>query len=381
MSERLSVAFLDLTAQYRSIKEEVDQAMREVIEASAFSGGAFVERFEERFAAFCGTTYAVGVGSGTEALWLALLALGVGRDDEVITVPNSFFATAEAILWCGARPVFVDVDPATCTMDPRALEQAITPRTRAIIPVHLYGQMADMEPILRLARSRGLFVVEDACQAHGATYRGRRAGSLGDAAAFSFYPGKNLGAYGEAGAVTTSDPALDQRLRTLRNHGQVQRYLHSLNGWNGRMDGIQAAVLLAKLPHLEDWNAARRRAAERYGRLLAGRGDLRLPVEAGYAGHAYHLYAVRVPHRDALLARLAALGISCGVHYPVPIHLQEACAEMRLPPGSFPVAEAQAAQTLSLPLYPELSAEAGEYVCGALLSLLNEHDQVPASVA
>jgi dTDP-4-amino-4,6-dideoxygalactose transaminase len=277
--------------------------------------------------------------------------------------------------------VFVDVDPETCTMDPRALEQALTPRTRAVIPVHLYGQTADMEPILRLARARGLFVLEDACQAHGAAYRGRRAGSLGDAAAFSFYPGKNLGAYGEAGAVTTSDPELDRRLRTLRNHGQVQRYLHSSNGWNARMDGLQAAVLLAKLPHLEDWNAARRRAAERYGRLLAGQEGLRLPVQAGWAGHAWHLYAVRLPRRDALLARLAARGIACGVHYPVPIHLQQACAELGLPPGSFPEAEAQAAETLSLPLYPELSPEAGEYVCGALASLLNEPDQVPVGVA
>jgi dTDP-4-amino-4,6-dideoxygalactose transaminase len=297
----------------------------------------------------------VGLGSGTEALWLALLALGIGRGDEVITVPNSFFATSEAISWCAATPVFVDVDPETCTMDPAQLERAITPRTRAVIPVHLYGQCADMDPITRIARSRGLAVIEDACQAHGARYKGRMAGSLGDVAAFSFYPGKNLGAYGEAGAVTTSDRQLAERVRMLRDHGQRVRYDHDLVGINGRMDGIQGAILSVKLRRLEAWNAARVRHADRYAEVLGGIGGLTPPACAAYGRHIYHIYAVRVPHRDRVLQALKQEGVSCGVHYPIPIHLQKAYRPLGLAAGSFPVSENWAQETLSLPMYPELS--------------------------
>jgi len=351
----MNVPFLDLKTPYRELKHELDAAIRAVCEQAAFASGPFVAEFEEAFAAYCGTGYAVGVGSGTEALWLTLLALGIGPGDEVITVPNTFVATAEAISFCGATPVFVDVDSQTYTMDPARLRAVISERTRAIVPVHLFGQTADMDPINNTAREHGLPVIEDACQAHGAQYKGRKAGSLGLVGCFSFYPGKNLGAYGEAGAITTSDPELAARVRQLRDHGQSEKHVHATLGWNARMDGLQAAVLSVKLPHLAEGNKARRRNAAVYHSLLRGVDEVTAPLEAEYATHVYHVYALRSAQRDALRAELAGKGIGCGMHYPVPIHLQPAYAHLNLRQGMYPVSERCAEEYLSLPMFPELS--------------------------
>ena len=349
---------------------ELLEAFREVTETSAFAGGPFVSRFETEYAEFCQTRYAIGLGSGTDALWLSLLALGVGPGDEVITVPNSFVATAEAISLCGARPVFVDINERTWTMDPAELEEAITLRTQAIVPVHLFGQMADMDAILAIARRHGTPVVEDACQAHGAEYKGRKAGSMGVAGCFSFYPGKNLGAFGEAGAVTTDEPELRAKIQMLRDHGQAAKHYHSAIGWNARMDGIQGAVLSLKLRRLEAANEARREHARQYHELLAD--DLRvvLPSAAAYNRHVYHIYAVRVRDRDGVLQRMAAQGVHCAVHYPVPIHLQRAYSFLGLGPGSFPVAERCARELLSLPMYPELRTDQVRFVADALKECL-----------
>ena len=365
----MKVPFLNLRAQYDAIAGEVEQSIREVLENCAFSGGPYVDKFEEEFASFCGCSRAVGVGSGTDALWLALLALGVKAGDEVITAPNSFIATAEAISLCGAEPVFVDVEERSYTMDPGLLERAITPRSKVIIPVHLFGQCADMDPILTIARRHGIAVLEDACQAHGAEYKGRRAGSIGDAGCFSFYPGKNLGAYGEAGCVVTGNQQLADRIRMLRDHGQSRKYYHEVVGINGRMDGIQGAVLSLKLKYLESWNKLRREHAALYGRLLQGIGTVATPREMPYAHHVYHVYAVRAPGRERLIDGLAASGIACGVHYPVPIHLQRAYASRSERTGSFPVAERCAEELVSLPMFPELSDEQIAYVCGELRRL------------
>ncbi len=334
---------------------EFEAAIREVITEGAFAGGRFVTAFEKDFAAFCHSPEAVGMGSGTEALWLPLLACGVGPGDEVITVPGTFMATAEAISYCGARPVFVDIDEVTFTMDPAKLEAAITSRTKAIIPVHLLGQPADMDPILEIARKHGLFVIEDACQAHGAEYKGRRAGSIGDAGAFSFYPGKNLGAFGEAGATVTGNPEIAQVMRVLRDHGQTRKYHHSMVGWNCRMDGIQGAVLSIKLQHLENANARRRENAALYNELLRDVEEISLPVEADYSRHVYHIYAIRTKERDELMRSLTAAGIGCGIHYPVPVHLQEAYQSLGHSKGDFPVSERVAQEFVSLPMYPELT--------------------------
>jgi len=353
----MSVPFLDLRAQHDPIRAELLAAINEVIDSSAFAGGPFVARFEADFAAFCQTTHAIGVGNGTDALWLALLARGIGPGDEVITVPNSFMATAEAISYCGATPVFVDIDEQTYTLDPAGLEAAITPRTKAVIPVHLYGQMADMDPIMEIAARHGLFVLEDACQAHGAEYKGRRAGSIGHAGAFSMYPGKNLGALGEAGAVTTNDPALAERIKCLREHGQSKKYHHSQIGWNARMDGIQAAALRIKLRSLARGNAGRRAHAQHYDRLLADVEGVVTPTVAPGRTSVFHLYVIRVPERDRILAALGQRGIACGIHYPKPIHLQAAYAPLGLGPGSFPIAERQAEELLSLPMFPELTPD------------------------
>jgi len=358
----MRVPFLDLNAHHRDVQDEILAAIREVIESSAFAGGPFVARFEEDFAAYCHTRYAVGVGSGTEALWLALVACGIGAGDEVITVPNSFLATAEAISFSGAAPVFVDVNPRTYTMDPELLEAAITPRTKAIIPVHLFGQMTDMDPILEIARRRKLVVIEDACQAHGAEYKGRKAGSIGQAGCFSFYPGKNLGAMGEAGAVVTNDAGIQEKIRLLRDHGQRAKYHHSHIGWNARMDGIQGAVLRVKLKVLDRGNAARRSHARLYENHLGNHGDLITPQEAEYGTHVYHVYAVRVKGRDQLQRALTDRGVASGIHYPIPIHLQEAYGHLKLGRGSFPVAERCAEEFLSLPMFPELTPEQIETV-------------------
>ena len=351
----MKVPFLDLNAHHAPHREEFQAAIQEVIDCGAFAGGSFVNRFEEEFAPHCGCQYAIGVGSGTEALWLALLALGIGAGDEVITVPNSFMATAEAITYCGARPVFVDVDELTYTMDPARLEEAITPRTRAIIPVHLFGQPANMMPLIEIARAHGLSVIEDACQAHGAQYNGQLVGSLGDVACFSFYPGKNLGAFGEAGAVVTNDKALQETIRIYRDHGQVRKYHHTLVGWNCRMDGIQAAILSIKLRHLEQANCLRQSHAAHYTQALCSTPEIVIPFEAPYARHVYHLYAVRVKNRDVVMQAMIDKGIGCAIHYPVTIHLQEAYRSLGYQRGDFPVAERCADEFLSLPMFPELA--------------------------
>ena len=367
----VTVPFLDLRAQYESIRADIDRAIEETVGSCAFCGGPVVERFEKEFAAYCHSKEAVGVGSGTEALWLILMALGVGAGDEVITVANTFIATAEAITMTGAIPVFVDVDSSTYTMDPDRLEPAITPRTKAIIPVHLYGQTADMDPILAVARAHGLHVVEDACQAHGAEYKGRRAGSLADAAAFSFYPGKNLGAYGEAGVVTTNDETLAETIRMLRDHGQRTKYHHDLVGWNCRMDGIQAAVLGVKLRHLEEWTEARRRNARAYCEMLSDVDSVLTPQEAGYARHVYHLFVVRVPDRDRVLKELSDAGIHCGIHYPVPVHLQRAYRRSRCVSTGSEVTSHCAPELLSLPMFAELTQAHIEQVVRELTRVLS----------
>lgn len=373
----MKVPFVDLKIQYECIRDEVTVALQRVLDTTAFAGGPFVEEFERSFASFCGCEFAVGVSSGTSALWLALHALGVGRGDEVVTAPNSFFATAEAISLCGAVPVFVDVDLATYTMNPALLEEAITPKTKAVVPVHLYGQTADMDPILAVAHKHGLSVIEDACQAHGALYKGRQAGSMGDAGCFSFYPGKNLGAYGEAGAVVTDNQDLADRVRLLRDHGQSEKYYHALLRWNARMDGFQGAILSVKLKYLEQWNEARRAHARLYNELLASEEMLILPREADYATHIYHIFAIRHPEREALLNVLKHKDIFCGIHYPVPIHLQEAYRFLRYGEGSFPVAEKCAREVLSLPMFSELRAEQIENVVAEIQSFVRQRQITP----
>jgi dTDP-4-amino-4,6-dideoxygalactose transaminase len=356
----MKVPFIDLKAQYESIKDEINAAIQQVLDSCAFAGGPFVEKFEKEFAEFCQCQHCVGVGSGTEALWLSLLALGVGPRDEVITVPNTFIATAEAITFTGAKPVFVDVDEKTYNMDATLLEAAITPRTKAVVPVHLYGQMADMDPILEVALDHKLYVIEDACQAHGAEYKGRRAGSIGHTGCFSFYPGKNLGAYGEAGAIVTNDLELSDKLRILRDHGQPKKYHHSLIGWNCRMDGFQGAILAVKLRHISEWNEKRRQYAYLYNRLIADFQSLTWPREPPWAKAVYHLYVVRTRQRDALQNYLQEKGINTGLHYPVPLHLQHAYRSLEYNKGSFPVSERLATEILSLPMYPELRIEQQE---------------------
>jgi dTDP-4-amino-4,6-dideoxygalactose transaminase len=370
----MPIPLLDLSAQNGPLRSEILAAIGQVIDGNAFAGGPAVAAFEDSFARFCSTRHAVGVGNGTDALWFALLALGVGPGDEVITVAHTFIATAEAISFCGATPVFVDIDEETYTLDPSRLEAAITPRTKAIIPVHLYGQMADMDAIMAIARRHGLPVVEDACQAHGAAHRGRPAGSIGIAGCFSFYPGKNLGAFGEAGAVVTQDAALAGKLRVLRDHGQEKKYYHSVIGWNGRMDGVQGAVLSVKLRSLAGWNEARREHARRYHQHLAGLSGLVLPVTAPDRLHAFHLYVVRVADRDWVLAQLAEAGVHCGIHYPLPVHLQAAYRGLGYGRGSLPVTERCAKECLSLPMYAELTPEQIATVARALGGVLRSRE-------
>jgi dTDP-4-amino-4,6-dideoxygalactose transaminase len=351
----IRVPFLDLKSHHASLHDEFDRAIRAVIDSSAFAGGPFVEKFEQDFASYCGSQHAVGVGSGTEALWLSLLACGIGPGDEVITVPNTFMATAEAITYCGARPVFVDVDERTYTMDPAGLEEALSSRTKAIIPVHLFGQPAEMDPVLEFARKHDLFVIEDAAQAHGAKYKGRKAGTLGNAGCFSFYPGKNLGAFGEAGAIVTNSSELQEKIRILRDHGQVSKYRHTAIGWNCRMDGIQAAILSVKLQHLESGNSLRRAHALQYNQAFAGVDEVITPLEAPYARHVYHIYAIRVQERDEVMWFLKEKGIQCGIHYPIPVHLQEAYQSLGYKKGDLPRSEQTALEFISLPMFPELT--------------------------
>jgi dTDP-4-amino-4,6-dideoxygalactose transaminase len=362
----MQVPFLNLKLHHEPLRAELRAAIEEVIDASAFAGGSFVERFEREFAAFCGAKHACGVGNGTDALWFALLALGVGPGDEVITVPSTFMATAEAISYCGAKPVFVDIEEDSYTMDPAHLERAITKRTKAIMPVHLFGQMADMDPILEIARKHGLPVVEDACQAHGAEYKGRKAGTMGDVGCFSFYPGKNLGALGEAGAATTDNAELKKKMDVLRDHGQARKYHHTMIGWNGRMDGIQAAALSVKLKVLAQGNEKRREHARHYSELLMDIEEIVLPQTQSGRTHVFHIYAARTPKRDDLIQALAKQGISCGIHYPIPVHLQDAYRFLGFTRGAFPAAERCADEFVSFPMFPELTSEQIETVAKAV---------------
>lgn len=362
----VSVPFLDLKAQYLSIKEEVLSAVSKVFETSQFVLGGEVAAFEEEFAAFSGARYGVGVNTGTSALHLALLAGGVGPGDEVITVPFTFIATAAAIVYAGAKPVFVDVDPNTFTMDPALLEAAITPRTKAVIPVHLYGQAADMDPIMEIARRHNLLVIEDAAQAHGAEYRGRRCGSLGDLACFSFYPGKNLGAYGEGGIVTTDNPEFVRRIRMLRDWGAEKKYEHLVKGFNYRMEGVQGAILRIKLRYLEGWTEARRRHACFYRRAMADAG-IQVQSCQGEHRHVYHIFAVLTEQRSQLMENLQARGVQTGIHYPIPVHLLPAYSELQHRRGDFPIAERIASQQVSLPMFPELTTEQLSQVCEGVL--------------
>ncbi len=361
----MPIPLVDLKAQYHSIKPEVDAAIARVMENTSFILGKEVELFEHAYAAFCGVEHAVGVSSGTDALQLALLACDVGPGDEVITTTMTFIATASAISHVGARPVLVDIDPRTRNIDPACIEAAITPRTKAILPVHLYGQPADMDPILAIAQTHGLRVIEDACQAHGASYKGRRAGALADGGCFSFYPAKNLGGAGDGGAFTTNDAELAARVRNLRDHGRTTKYSHSAVGYTYRLDALQAAILAVKLPHLDAWNQARRDRVTRYNTLLA-HACVTLPCEGSGCRSVYHIYGIEVERRDALLQHLQSKGIGAGIHYPLPVHLQPAYADLGWSAGAFPRAEAVAAHELSLPLYAEMTDAQQDEVVAAI---------------
>ncbi|MBD3298131.1 MAG: aminotransferase class I/II-fold pyridoxal phosphate-dependent enzyme [candidate division Zixibacteria bacterium] len=353
-STSIDVPFLDLKAQYASIKDEVRTAIDAVLEKCAFVLGPFVKEFEDNYAQFCGTKHCVAVDTGTSALHMALLGAGIGPGDEVITAANTFIATCEAISYCGAKPVLVDMDETTYTIDPKLIEAAITSKTKAIIPVHLYGRPADMDPILDIGKKHGIPVIEDAAQAHGATYKGRTAGSMGLAGCFSFYPGKNLGAYGEGGAVVTNDDALADRIRMLRDHGSRQKYHHDVVGYNYRMEGIQGAILNVKLRHLPEWSQRRQAHANRYRDLLAD-ANLQLPPPDGEIQSVYHLFVVQVDDRSRFQEDLRDEGIGTLIHYPIPVHQQKAYADHDWP--SFPVTERQAGRIVSLPMFPEMTEE------------------------
>jgi len=360
----MKVPVLDLQAEYVQLRDEILPALDRVCQSASFVLGQEVEAFEREFADFCGTRHCVALANGTAALHLGLLALGVQADDEVITTPNTFLATAEAITYCGAVPVFVDIDPATANLDPKLIERAITPRTRAILPVHLYGRPADMDPIREIASRHNLRILEDAAQAHGARYRGRRAGSLGHAAVFSFYPTKNLGAYGEGGALTTDDDQVAKFARAARSHGQTARYEHEFVGYNYRMHGFQGAVLRIKLRHLYAWTARRQEIAREYRRLLAG-ARLETPVDDPRDECVYHQYVVYANNRNSIVTQLAAREIETVVHYPRPVHLQPAYSSLGLPPGTFPHAERACERVFSLPVHPGLTPEQVAFVASS----------------
>ena len=374
------IPFVDLRAQYDSLSDEVVEAMKAVLARGDFILGNDLEAFEREFASYCDARFSIGVDSGTSALELAFRGYGIGPGDEVITAANTFIATVIAISAVGATPVLVDADPITHTIDVGQIAAAISPRTRAIVPVHLYGQPADMDPIVELARERDLLVIEDACQAHGASYKGRRVGSLGSAAAFSFYPAKNLGAYGDGGAVVTNDERLDRAIRLLRDFGQREKYKHDVIGFNRRLDTVQAAVLRVKLRYLDEWNTARRRHAALYNELLRDEAAV-LPETAAYAQHVWHLYVIRVADRDGLRAALAADGVATGIHYPIPVHLQRPYSGLASGPGSFPVTEACAVELLSLPMFPELTSEAIEKVAASVASGLQDQQDAASSAS
>lgn len=366
----MDVPLLDLKPQYVAVKDEVDAAVADVIDSQRFVLGPVVEACEESVAAYCGCRHGVGVSSGTDALLLALMAEGIGPGDEVVTTPFTFFATAGAVARVGATPVFVEIDPSTFNIDPSLIEAKITPRTRAVVPVHLFGQMAEMGPVMEVASRRGLVVIEDAAQSIGAERDGQRAGSVGHYGCFSFFPTKNLGAFGDGGMITTNDPARASKLRTLRVHGEHRKYHHRTVGGNFRLDALQAAVVLAKLPHLDGWIEARRRNAALYRRLIGALPDeprkrIRLPSEAP-GRHVWNQFVVQVPRRDQVKERLAAAGVGTAVYYPVPLHLQECFADLGYAPGDLPISEEAAARVLALPVFPELSSAAIRHVASAL---------------
>jgi len=370
----MTIPLVDLKTQYRTYQKELDTAIQRVIDRAAFIGGEEVTAFEQEFADYCAAgsdtpAYCASCGNGTDALFLALRALGIGPGDEVITVAHTFIATAEAISLTGARPVFVEIRESTMLMDPEAMEAAITPRTAAVIPVHLYGQPCEMDHILQIARKHCIKVVEDAAQAHGARWQGQRVGVLGDAACFSFFPGKNLGAYGDGGAVVSTDPDLAQRVRKLANHGRLEKYTHEIEGVNSRLDSLQAAVLRVKLRHLDEWNAARRWIADYYLQALRN-SPLRLPVILPEAEPVWHLFVPRYAQRDVLREGLKAQGIATGVHYPLPLHLQPAYDHLGLRPGTLPITERAATEVMSLPIYPEMTDAQGEHVVRVINRLI-----------
>jgi dTDP-4-amino-4,6-dideoxygalactose transaminase len=363
----MSIPFVDLKAQYQSIKVEVDQAIERVISNTAFIGGEDLKHFDQEFASYCGAKACVSVGNGTDALYIALRALGIGAGDEVITVAHTFIATSEAITQVGAKAVFVDIEPDTMLMSAEAVAAAVTSKTKAIIAVQLYGQPCDMDRIMAIAKKHNLKVIEDGAQAHGASWNGKRVGILGDVACFSFYPGKNLGAYGDGGAIVSNDEALIKRAKMIANHGRLEKYTHEMEGVNSRLDGLQAAILRVKLPYLDKWNADRQRVAARYLEKLQG-SDVVLPTIRAEANPVWHLFVVRVKDRDAFQAFLKEKGISSGVHYPIPLHQQQAYEYLNMPVGSLPVTEQVAASIVSLPMYPELTNEMVDEVVAAVLA-------------
>jgi dTDP-4-amino-4,6-dideoxygalactose transaminase len=367
----MAIPLVDLKAQYQTIKAEIDPAIMAVVESCGFVMGKEMYAFEEEFARYCGVKHGIAVSNGSDALHLGLLACGIGPGDEVITVPNTFVATTEAITRAGATIRFVDIDVRTFNLDPALLEKAITRKTKAIIPVHLYGQLCDMDPIMDIAKKHGLTVLEDAAQSHGATYKGKRGGAWGQAACYSFYPGKNLGAYGDAGMVVTNDDAVAEQVRLLRDHGQdrSRKYTHAIEGYCFRMDGIQAAVLRVKLRHLDDWNAARRRHAAHYAELFNST-EVITPYLLPDSEHVYHIYGARMPKRDAVMAELKARGIDARIHYPIPVHLQPAYQRLGHKLGDFPATEKAVAEVMSLPIYAEMTAAQQEQVAGAVKDVL-----------
>ena len=352
------IPFVDLKAQYDSIKDEIDNAIQNVLNTTSFIMGEELKKFEEEFAWFCDVKYAIGVANGSDALILALRACGIGEGDEVITVPHTFISTAEAISNVGGKVVFVDIDPKTYTIDVSKIEEKINKKTKAIIPVHLYGQPADMDPIMMLAKKYNLKIIEDAAQAHGAEYKEKKVGSIGDVACFSFYPGKNLGAYGDAGIVITDNEEIAEKVKLLRNHGRItKKYEHQIEGYSSRLDNLQAAILRVKLRHLNKWNESRRRNAKKYNELLSNISGIITPYEADYAEHVYHLYVVRVEKkgREKLKEELKSKGIATGIHYPIPLHLQPAYKYLGYKEGDFPITENASQEILSLPMFAELT--------------------------
>ena len=362
----MKVKLLDLVPQYMAIRDEVGEAIERVLSSQQFILGEAVREFEEDIARYCGARYAVGVASGSDAILLSLMAYGVGGGDEVVTTPYTFFSTVSSITRLGAKPVFADIDPRTFNIDPEGVERVLTPRTKAVIPVHLFGQSADMDPILAAAEQRGVAVIEDACQSIGALYKGRKAGSIGDTGCFSFFPSKNLGGFGDGGVVTTDDEGIMRRLRSLRMHGSSERYYHDEIGINSRLDALQAAVLRVKLNHLDGWNEGRRGNAARYGEGLSGISSVKTPAEAEYAVSVFNQYVIRAERRDELMEYLRREGIGCEIYYPLPLHRQECFAFLGASKGDFPESERASAETLALPVYPELEEEQIDYVIEAI---------------